>query len=167
MKLDQFKDLLQTHPEKQFRLVLPNQVAVPVSFHITEVAHVKKQFIDCGGKLHTSDTCQLQAWLGDDTDHRLQAGKMADVLGLAKQVLPEGLDLDIEIEYEETVISQYPVASFTVTDDAVVLNLTSKHTDCLAKETCCPMPSSRPKVDIPVAAPGASSCGCGPSGCCE
>jgi hypothetical protein len=167
MKLEQFKDLLQTHREKQFRLVLPNQVAVPISFHITEVAHVRKRFIDCGGKFHTTDTCQLQAWLGEDIDHRLQAGKMADVLGLAKQVLPEGQDLDIEIEYEDTVISQYPVASYTVTDDAVVLNLTSKHTDCLAKESCCPTPEPRPKMDIAMSAPIASGCGCGPSGCCD
>ncbi len=167
MKLEEFKSLLQTHREKQFRLVLPSQVAVPVSFHITEVAHVQKRFIDCGGKLHTTDTCQLQAWLGEDIDHRLQAGKMADVLGLAKQVLPENQDLDIEIEYEDTTISQYPVASCTVTDDSVVLNLASKHTDCLAKESCCPTPAPRPKLDMAMAAPAASGCGCGPSGCCE
>lgn len=126
------------HRDKQFHLVLPNGSAVPVSFHVTEVAHVQKRFIDCGGKRHTIDTCQLQAWLGPDTDHRLEAGKMANVLALAKDVLPENEDLDIEIEYEDSVISQYPVAGCTVTDSAVVLNLTTKHTDCLAKETCLP-----------------------------
>jgi hypothetical protein len=156
MKLEQFKDLLQTHREKQFRLVLPNQTTVPISFHITEVAHVRKRFIDCGGKLHTTDTCQLQAWLGDDTDHRLQAGKMADVLGLAGQVLPEGQDLDIEIEYEDAVISQYPVADYTVTEDAVVLNLASRHTDCLAKETCLPR---APRLPLPLGKAAAACCG--------
>ncbi len=166
MKIEEFKSLLQAHRDKQFRLVLPSRVAVPISFHITEVAHVQKRFIDCGGKLHTTDTCQLQAWLGEDTNHRLQAGKMADVLGLAKQVLPDGQDLDIEIEYEDATISQYPVASYTVTNDAVVLNLASKHTDCLAKESCCPTPTPRPKLDM-ATDPAASGCGCGPSGCCE
>ena len=138
LKLSAFKTLLEAHRTKQFRLVLPNTNAIPVSFHITEVAHMQKRFIDCGGKLHTTDTCQLQVWLGSDTDHRLLAGKMADVLNIARKVLPENQDLDIEIEYEETTISQYPVVGHTVTDDAVTLHLAYKHTDCLAKEVCCP-----------------------------
>ena len=158
MKLSQFTSLLQSHPDKQFHLVLPGDSAVPVSFHITEVGYVAKKFIDCGGKLHTVQTCQLQAWLGSDTDHRLYAGKMAGVLGLAeaKGVLPVGEDLDMEIEYEDAALSQYPVVGYAVTDAAVVLTLTAKHTDCLAKESCLP--------SLPMAA--GSDCGCGPSGCC-
>ncbi len=140
MKLYEFKELLQAHTDKQFRLMLPDENAVPVSFHITEVADVQKRFIDCGGKLHTTHTCQLQAWVGTDTEHRLMAGKMADVLTLAirKGVISEGQNLDIEIEYEDVTISQYPVRGFTVTDDAVTLHLSSRHTDCLAKERCLP-----------------------------
>jgi hypothetical protein len=138
LQLSAFKALLTAHRSKQFHLVLPNERAVPVSFHITEVAHVQKRFIDCGGKLHTTDTCQLQVWLGPDTDHRLLAGKMVDVLNLAQKALPAGQDLDLEIEYEDTTISQYPVTGYTVTEDAVVLHLAYKHTDCLAKELCVP-----------------------------
>ena len=155
MKLSLLTALLQDHPDKQFRLVLPNQDAVPVSFHITEVAHVQKRFIDCGGALHTTNTCQLQAWVYTDTDHRLLAGKMAGVLGLAQKVLPENQDLDIEIEYEDTAISQYPVADYAVTDSEVILSLTAKHTDCLAKAVCLPQ--------LPMAS--GAGCGCGPS-CC-
>ena len=140
MKLFAFERLLQAHADKFFHLVLPDQNPVPVSFHITEVAHVQKRFIDCGGKLHAVNTCQLQVWLGEDAGHRLQAGKMAAVLRLAQKVLPQGEDLDIEIEYEDALISQYRVADYAVTPQAVVLHLAAKHTDCLAKETCCPQP---------------------------
>lgn len=138
VKLSAFRNLLDAHREKQFRLTLPNKSEVPVSFHITEVAHVQKRFIDCGGKIHTTDTCQLQVWLGPDTDHRLLAGKMADVLNISKKILPEGQNLDIEIEYEDVTISQYPVVGHTVTEEAVTLHLAYKHTDCLAKEVCLP-----------------------------
>jgi hypothetical protein len=157
MKLSQFTDLLQAYPEKPFHLVLPGESVVPVSFHITEVGHVTKKFIDCGGRVHTVQTCQLQAWVWTDTEHRLLAGKMAGVLNLAraKGVLPAGEDFDIEIEYEDTALSQYPVADYTITDDAVVLNLAAKHTDCLAKDVCLP---SLPMVGRAVAA----GC-CGPS----
>ncbi len=157
MTLSQFTALLQTHPEKQFRLRLPGDREVPRSFHITEVAHVAKKFMDCGGKRHTRETCQLQAWLGPDTDHRLEAGKMAKVLALAGDILPAH-DLEVEIEYEDAAISQYPVAGFAVTDTAVTLQLAVKHTDCLAKESCLP--------SLPMAAGADAGCGCGPSGCC-
>lgn len=138
MTVSEFKQILESNPEKQFQLMLPNQTAVPVAFHITEVAHVQKRFIDCRGRKHTTDTCQLQAWLGEDIQHRLKAGRMADILRLAADVLPADRDLDIEIEYEDTAISQYPIADYTVTTDAVVLSLGYKHTDCLAKELCLP-----------------------------
>ncbi len=152
MKLHQFKALLEANRDKQFRLQLPDEKDVPVSFHITEVGQVNKTFIDCGGKVHSVQTCQLQVWLGPDSEHRLEAGKMADILKVAQKIVPDD-NLDLEIEYEDQIISQYPVAGSQITDEAVTLRLTSKHTDCLAKELCL----------TPV---GASSCGCGPT-CCS
>ena len=164
MKLHQFSALLEAHPEKPFHLILPGENVVPASFHITEVGHVTKKFIDCGGKRHTAQSCQLQVWLGSDADHRLHAGKMAGVLNLAraKGILPDGEDLDVEIEYEDAVLSQYPIASCAVTNSAVVLHLTLKHTDCLAKESCLPR---LPMAAGAVAGAGTSSCGCG-ADCC-
>lgn len=156
MKLSQLSTLLQSHPEKPVHLILPGQNTVPISFHITEVGHVTRKFIDCGGRANTVQTCQLQAWVGTDTDHRLPAGKMAGVLNLARArgVLPAE-DLEVEIEYEDTALSQYTVASSMALDSAVVLNLASKHTDCLAKELCL---SDRPAAGTSKAAAGS---------CCE
>ncbi len=157
MKLSAFKALLQSHREKQFGLVLPSANAVPVCFHITEVAYMQKRFIDCGGRLHTTHTCQLQAWVWTDVQHRLLAGKMADVLNIAQRVLPNDMDLDIEIEYEDVTISQYPVTGYAVTEDAVTLHLGCKHTDCLAKEYCLPtLPTADAGAD---ASAGAGCCG--------
>ena len=152
MQLNEFKALLQSNRDKAFRLQLPDKSSVPVSFHITEVALMHKTFIDCGGTLRESRTCQLQAWVGPDDDHRIASGKMADILGLAAKFLLDE-DLPLEIEYEDTTISQYPVALAHVSDEAVTLQLTTKHTACLAPELCI----------VPAAA---ASCGCGPSGCC-
>jgi hypothetical protein len=147
MKLTELKTLLEENRNKQFLIQLPNQNQVPLSFHVTEVGQVNKTFIDCGGKVHSVQTCQLQVWVGEDVDHRLETGKMADILKLAKSIVPSD-DVDVEIEYEDAAISQYPVENYSVTDDAVTLNLTTKHTDCLAKELCI-LPSS-----------------CGATGCC-
>ena len=147
MKLHQFKGLLQANRDKQFQLLLPDERAVPVSFHITEVGFVNKTFIDCGGKSHSAQSCQLQAWVGDDVDHRLNAGKIADILEIARPLLPNEF-LDLEIEYEDAVISQYTVSDAVVEEGAVTLHLQAKHTDCLAKELCL-VPSA-----------------CGEAGCC-
>jgi len=147
MKLKEFKILLEENRDKQFLIQLPDQTQVPISFHITEVGKIDKSFIDCGGKKHSAQTCQLQVWVGDDVDHRLNAGKLADILVLAKSIVPDD-DIDLEFEYEDKVISQYPVRNYSVADDVVTLHLTTKHTDCLAKEICL-IPSS-----------------CGEAGCC-
>ncbi len=152
MKLHELKSLLSAHPDKQFRLLLPGEKEIPISFHVTEVGHVRKNFIDCGGQTHSQESCQLQVWLGPDDDHRLSTGKLAAILELAKNLLP-GDDLDVEVEYEDAAISQYPVSGHAVSEEAVTLHLSTKHTACLAPELCV-VPSSP------------SSCGCGPSGCC-
>lgn len=163
MTLSQFKTLLNDNRDKGFRLVLPDQNAIPISFHITEVAFVQKTFIDCGGTMRETRTCQLQAWIGPDEDHRIAAGKMADVLERAAHFLPSD-DLELEIEYESAQISQYPVAHAEVSDEFVTLHLTTKHTACLAPELCI-APAPRTGSVALTMAPS-NSCGCGPSGCC-
>ena len=50
--------------------------------------------------------------------------------------LLHGDDLDVEIEYEDCTLSQYPVVSSRAADGELVFTLTEKHTDCLAKEVC-------------------------------
>jgi Family of unknown function (DUF6428) len=146
MKLQELKQLLQRHPNKGFRLQLPTGDPVPVSFHITEVGHVRKKFLDCGGRMHETETCQLQAWVGSDEEHRLANGKLLGIL--------PGDQLTVEIEYEDAALSQHPIAGADVRGDAVVLRLEAKHTDCLAKDVCLPPEKS------------AVGCGCAPTGCC-
>ena len=120
MKLQHFKALLQANCDKQLLLLLqlPDGQAMPRAFHITEVGAVNKTFIDCGGKVHNVQTCQMQAWIGPDVDHRIEAGKMADILQKSEAILPHDF-LDLEIEYEDEVISQYPVAEAIVSDEAI------------------------------------------------
>jgi hypothetical protein len=136
MNLNEFSTLVSTHPEKLMRFILPNGKSIPESYHITEVGHVKKDFIDCGGTTRSVSACVLQAWLAmNDEDHRLTAGKLAAILKMAGKVLPEG-ELPVELEYEAPIISQFTMESSELADDAIIFRLTNKHTDCLAKESC-------------------------------
>ena len=128
MNLTELKSLLADHSDRYFRISLPDGANVPVSFHVTEAGRVQKTFLDCGGKLRESVSCQLQMWVGEDYgvgedyDHRIETGKTAAILNLAKSYLPDET-IPVEVEYEDKAISQYTVEGFDLTEDAVVLKL--------------------------------------------
>lgn len=136
MKLTDLKATLALHPDARPRFILPDGDQIPAHFHITEVGHVAKRFIDCGGTLHdTTDTCLLQTYVADDVDHRLRAGTFAKILQLGDQVLPHD-DLDVEVEYDCCVVAQYPIDSATFAGEHIDIQLGEKHTACLAKARC-------------------------------
>lgn len=152
MNTTELTALLAAFGDKPVSFVLPDGGRIPAHAHITEVGRIDREFLDCGGVLRRTSFCCLQAWVADDTDHRLAAGKLVTIIGRALE--PLGLAaLPMEVEYEDGLISQFPVVSVSA-GDAVVLHLGTKHTDCLAKEVCLP-------------APGAAESCCPPgSGCC-
>lgn len=154
MNLASFSKALSRDPNAALHIMLPDGDFVPAHFHVTEVGRVHKQFVDCGGTGRETTSCVIQAWVAADTDHRLTAGKLAKIVGLAAPIL-KGDDLPVEIEYEAGVISQYPLGGVEITPTGLLLMLGTKHTDCLAPDRC----------GIPVTAVPAKT-GCGTSGCC-
>lgn len=156
MTLHELKSLLTSHSAAFFRIRLPDGAPVPLSFHVTEVGRVQKTFLDCGGTLRDHTACQLQIWVGEDYDHRIETGKMAAILAKAASILPDD-SVPVEIEYEDIVVSQYTISGHEISGDSVILNLAHKHTECLAPELC----------GLP-AIPGMKSSApcCGPAGCC-
>jgi hypothetical protein len=136
MKLSQLRKVLESHPEKFPRFVLPDGDQVPAHFHLTEVGHVTKNFIDCGGTIRKTESGVLQLWVNDsDADHRLTAGRMAKILALGQRVLPQH-DLEIEVEYDDCAISQFPLTGIEISGHYLDFTMTTKHTDCLAREKC-------------------------------
>ncbi len=137
MNLSEFRTQLRAHADKPLLLILPDGGLVPSHFHVTEVGHVKKNFIDCGGTRRSIETCLLQTWVANDTDHRLVASKLEKIFTIAGDVLPSE-DLPVEVEYEDDLTAQFPVIAHEIIDGALAFHLGWKHTDCLAKEKCLP-----------------------------
>ncbi len=136
MKLKNLKAALVPHPKALLRFRLPDGDEIPAHFHITEVGHVSKRFIDCGGQLHDrKETCLLQAYVAEDYDHRLTAGTFVKILRLGNAVLPND-DMEVEVEYDCCVVAQYPVTNAEFTGSHVELQLGEKRTACLARERC-------------------------------
>ncbi len=135
MKSTAFVATLKQNPALNLRFALPDGGMVPAHAHITEVGRVDKTFFDCGATFRKTSFLCLQAWVADDIDHRLPAGKLADIIDRAAPLF-QGDDLEVELEYEDGLISQFPVESLSVEGESVVVFLSTKHTDCLAKDIC-------------------------------
>jgi len=145
---------LAAHPDFHVALRLPDGGSVPAHFHITEVGHVVKRFVDCGGSMHHHESCLLQAWVAGDVEHRLTAGKLAGIVAHFEK-FGVGEALPVELEYEEDFLSQYTLVEIEACCGTVTLGFAAKHTDCLAKDAC----------GIPAAGEETASC-CGGTGCC-
>jgi hypothetical protein len=136
MKLSELQGLLSRHPGAGLCFSLPGGRKIPADFHVTEVGHSTRRFIDCGGTVRFSEVCLLQVWRTDaDRDHRLKAGKLAAILELSGKVIPSD-ELEVEVEYEDGVVSQYPVESFEADPGMLGFTLGTRHTACLAPEAC-------------------------------
>jgi hypothetical protein len=142
MKLNELKAILAKHTEKNVRFVLPTGTKVPPHAHVTEVAQVDKRLIDCGGTMRTDSRCRLQTWFQDDTDHRLSAEKLLQILEKSRSVVTDE-NLEVEVEHEAPFIAQFPIEGIETTKGSLIFKLGIKHTDCLAQDRCLPPKSSR------------------------
>jgi hypothetical protein len=155
MKLSEIKNILSQQSNIAFEL--PNGELVPNHFHVTEVGKITKHFIDCGGTVRNEEVANFQLWNANDYDHRLHPEKLLKIINLSEEVLQLG-DLEIEVEYQGETIGK-----FGLEFNGKNFLLTTKQTDCLAKENCG-LPPEKKKIDL--AEVSASSC-CSPSsGCC-
>jgi hypothetical protein len=141
MILSELKKVLAQHSTKNVRFVLPIGSNVPPHAHVTEVARIDKQFVDCGGTFRTESVCRLQTWFQNDTDHRLTAGKLLGILEKAGSFLAND-DIEVDVEYEAPFISQFPISTVEPEGGNLMFRLGLKHTACLAEDKCLPKPLS-------------------------
>jgi hypothetical protein len=133
MKLFDLRAVLELHPDTFPRFVLPGGDFIPAHAHVTEVGHVVKNFIDCGGVTGKSETLLLQTHVGQDTDHRLRSDRFAKILQLGERVLPHD-GLEVEVEYDCCVVAQYPVSEVKPAGKHLDVILGKRRTQCLAQE---------------------------------
>ena len=153
MQLSAFKHTLGQLETLQFQL--PNGQWVPAHFHITEVGHVTRNDIDCGGTQRQENKLNLQLWVASDTEHRLKPDSVLDILQVAEKQLAYA-DMEVEVEYQQSTIGRYSLAF-----DGAAFQLINTQTACLAPDQCG-IPQEKPRVRVT-----ASGLSCDPnSGCC-
>jgi hypothetical protein len=154
VSLDELRVGLRAHPGCAVAVLLPDGRRVPAEFHVTEAGTVTRDFIDCGGTRRRRVTAQLQAWIGTDAAHRLSTDRFAGILDVCAPVLPPG-DTPVEIEYEDEVTGQYPLAGIEDGGGFLRLQLGLRHTECLARK----------KFGESAVGTASAACGCGDD-CC-
>ncbi len=129
MRLSEIKSKLRELNSIAFQL--PDGKLVPCHFHVTEVGKITKHFIDCGGTLRNEEVVNFQLWEANDYDHRLHPEKLIHIIELSQSKLSIADDLEIEVEYQGATIGKYGLDF-----DGKHFLLTTKMTDCLAKDNC-------------------------------
>jgi hypothetical protein len=155
MKLSEVKSILKKLNNIAFKL--PNGDLVPAHFHVTEVGKITKHFIDCGGTIRNEEVVNFQLWNANDYNHRLHPEKLLNIIELSENALHIG-DLEVEVEYQGDTIGK-----FGLDFDGKNFLLTTKQTDCLAKDNCG-IPAEKIKVrmsnlgDEPCCTPDGNCC---------
>ena len=154
MRLSEVSSFLSSR--SAYTIHLPTGEAVPAHFHVTEIGLTQKSFIDCGGTPRQERRVTFQLWNADDYDHRLHPDKLIKIIDLAKRQLNlEDDEVQVEFQGAQTI----ELYGLTVEGDRLVL--TSKATDCLAKEQC-----GLPEKVVDMKNLVTTSAGCTPGGGC-
>lgn len=158
MKLSEIKKILSTLNTVEFQL--EDGSFVPEHFHVTEVGHILKNFIDCGGVMRQEKVINFQLWNADDYEHRLKPGKLLHIITLSEEKL--GIeDGEIEVEYQNTTIGKYDLDF-----NGTTFILKNKTTACLAQDACA-VPTEKLKKNLSDLSTNQASC-CAPnSDCCK
>jgi hypothetical protein len=148
-----YNELLQAvESTNQLRFFDSSGNLVPAHAHLTEVALIRKHFIDCGGTERRQESVSLQLFVAGDTDHRLAPSKLSTILKVAIQQL--GLrNEEVFIEYQQESLS-----TFGLRFDGTSFHLTPLFTNCLASDSCGIKPAEMPQRSLAKCAPGSGCC---------
>ncbi len=135
LTLDELLYRLGEAPDCSLQFALPDAGHVPVHFHVTEVGRVQKDFVDCGGTFRSTTTCVLQVWVANDLEHRLSSQKLAKIIQKGIRLFPQ-TNVPLEIEYDNGLLSQYPVLGLEMEAKVIRFQLGTKHAECLAPDRC-------------------------------
>lgn len=125
---------------------------VPINYHITEVTHVIKKTVDCGGTYRKKENSILQIWFSEnDPNHRLEVSKIIDILEVGFNKTPINEDNELLIEYQMSggtmgtysldvnnlgneLLKNHSILGEKILESKFILK--NINTDCLAKEKC-------------------------------
>jgi len=135
MNLGLFLNLLESNKNASLRFTLPDGKFVESHFHVTEIGKITKDFIDCGGTHRNKQSCILQLWVANDSQHNLKSDKLLKIFSLA-EYLKLDKELPVEVQYGLKQAVVYDIASCRFSEHLIDIILTPQITNCLAPDKC-------------------------------
>ncbi len=151
MKLSAFKAALDSVETLTF--ITSDGRAVAPHFHVTEVGHITKHFIDCGGVVRQESKVNFQLFVAHDVDHRLAVSKLRGIVKQSERTLSLP-DAEIEVEYQ----GSETIGKYSLDFDGARFMLIGTATDCLAKDGCGIPVLQAVTTDANVCTPGGGCC---------
>ena len=135
MNLSELKSLLTEHSDRHFRIACPTAARCRFPSTSPKSAACTKPSSTAAARCANPPPASSRSGSARTTTTVSKPGKWPPSSTKAKPLLPDD-SIPVEIEYEDRVISQYTITGHELTDDAVILQLAHKHTECLAPELC-------------------------------
>ena len=136
LTLKQFTEQLKSCETLSF---MCNSTAIPEHFHITELAFIEKQFIDCGWTKRHETFISMQIWVAEDKEHRLSPDKLLKIIDLWKWLIPDE-NIPLVFEYQ-----WFTLETYNIDYDGDNFILEPIYTNCLAQDKCGIKPDQLPK----------------------
>lgn len=133
--LNDLLSLLEKENPSSIVPLLPDGERVLPHYHVTEVARVQKDFIDCGGTVRRTLSAQLQLLTATDFEHRISAEKLAKIIQKSEPLLGDD-PLPLTLEYGQDAAIVYPVSSIKLEEGKLFIQMETPATACLAPDTC-------------------------------
>ena len=141
MKTSEFLALLNDHKNKELLFeYLPGKF-VGANYHITEIKNITVDAVDCGAGTDFWKETVIQLWESPTEKDKvafMTAFKALGILNKVDRMKPMERSSEVRFEYsnDEFHTAQLFVDDYVYNENKIILKLTSKKTDCKAKETC-------------------------------
>lgn len=139
MKTSEFLDLLKNNSGKTLEFEYPtanliDRLAIPPTYHITEIKNTQIDAVDCGGNYHQFNETITQLWV--DKQEKLRkpwtTDKASSIYNIVDNARPMDKNAEIRFEYGsknlQTII--YSVGHVIITQDKITVQLANIPTAC-------------------------------------
>lgn len=156
MKTDAFINLLENNLTKPLQFLYPSEnllseLAIPETFHITEIKNAKIDAVDCGGNRDQYNETIVQIWVNPNEKMRKPwtAKKALSIFNQVNSQSAIDTTAELYVEFSHDGIHRiiYDVETFTDSADILTIQLSNIPTLCKPSEavkkggksvsTCC------------------------------
>ncbi len=141
MKVNEFMELLKSHPGMELKFAYNNNKYVAANYHLTEVKNVTFDTTDCGGKANYWQETHMQLWENPSEAGKtkyMTTDKILSILNRVDSIKPLLRETELKFEYGNDRLNTgvMPVHSFRSSGSEFEVRLFEEAARCKANDVC-------------------------------